>query len=282
MANGESPSQEISKIDDVTQYLVVDIESVPDGTLLNIVKYPGQGLEAEEAIRRAQEEMRAQSLSGSDFLPPAFQVPVAVCTLRVRADFTIQSISSLDSPQFRPQKIVEDFWRGLAHYRSKSAGRLRLVTFNGRGFDLPLLELSAFRYGCSSPEYFQSGRDRFRGYSLDLMEWLTNYGALRPSGVKLDVFAKLLGKPGKLGTAGDQVYAMYTQGKIQEINDYCMCDTLDTYFVFLRTRVLEGHITLAWEQELVGKAKQWLSARVAESQALRHYLENWGDWKPWP
>jgi predicted PolB exonuclease-like 3'-5' exonuclease len=282
MSTTELPPQEVPKSDEVTQYLVVDIESVPDGKLVNAVKYPGQGLNDEEAVRQAQEEARAHSLSGSDFLPPSFQIPVSVCTLRVKADFTVQSISCLDAPQFRPQKIVEDFWRGLVHYRNKSGGQLKLVTFNGRGFDLPLLELSAFRYGCSAPDYFKMGRNRYTGYGFDLMEWLTNYGALRQTGVKLDIFAKLLGKPGKCGTAGDQVYEMYRQGKIQEINDYCMCDTLDTYFVFLRTRVLEGQITLAREQELVALAKEWLSGRSTEVPALAKYLENWGDWTPWP
>jgi predicted PolB exonuclease-like 3'-5' exonuclease len=239
MNNADHPTQECSKPDEATHFLIVDIETVPDGRLLSSVKYQGQGLDAEEAIRRAQEEARSQSPTGSDFVPPIFQIPIAVSIIRVRPDFTIQSIAALDAPRFRPQRIVEDFWRGLAHYRSKSNGRLKIVTFNGRGFDLPLLEISAFRYGCAAADYFLGGRDRYRGYSLDLLEWLTNYGSLRPSGVKLDVFAKLLGKPGKFDTSGDQVYGMYKNGKIQEINDYCMCDTLDTYFVFLRTRVLE-------------------------------------------
>jgi 3'-5' exonuclease len=282
MTSEDPQTQENLKSDDVTQFLVVDIETVPDGKLLNCLKYQGQGLDPEEAIRRAQEEAKAQSPSGSDFLPPIFQIPIAVSILRARPDFTIQNISCLDAPHFRPQRIVEDFWRGLTHYRSKSNGRLKLVTFNGRGFDLPLLEIAAFRYGCTAAEYFLCGRDRFRGYSLDLMEWLTNYGALRSTGVRLDVFAKLLGKPGKLDTSGDQVYSMFKSGRIQEINDYCMCDTLDTYFVFLRTRVLEGHITLTWEQDLVGKAKEWLLAQSAASAAVRRYLDNWGDWAPWP
>jgi predicted PolB exonuclease-like 3'-5' exonuclease len=268
--------------DIITQYLVVDIESIPDGRLLSMVKYPGEGLEAEEAIRRAQEEARTLSQSGSDFLPPSFQIPVAVCTLKVARDLTIQGISTLDAPLYRPQKIVEDFWRGLAHYRKKSNGQLRLVTFNGRGFDLPLLELSAFRYGCGAAEHFRTGRDRFKGYGLDLMEWLTNFGALRPTGVKLDLFAKLLGKPGKLGISGDQVYLMHREGKIREINDYCTCDTLDTYFVFLRTRVVEGQISLAEEKDLVAQAKTWLVTNSADSPALTRYLENWGDWTPWP
>jgi hypothetical protein len=101
-------------------------------------------------------------------------------------------------------------------------------------------------------------------------------------GMRLDLFAKLLGKPGKVGVAGDQVYAMCLAGKVQEVNDYCMFDTLDTYFIFLRTRVLVGQLALDKEQDLVAQAKAWIGAKAAEFPALQHYLDNWGDWKPWP
>jgi hypothetical protein len=75
---------------------------------------------------------------------------------------------------------------------------------------------------------------------------------------------------------------MYQAGKKQEINDYCMCDVLDTYFVFLRTRVLGGELTLEQEQELVARAKEWISAKSTDQPALQQYLSSWGDWQPWP
>ena len=98
----------------------------------------------------------------------------------------------------------------------------------------------------------------------------------------LNLLSKMLGKPGKMEIAGDQVYQMYLDGKAQEINDYCMFDTLDTYFVFLRTRVLTGDLSLAEEHDVVLAAKAWIASRVPELPALQKYLDNWGDWKPWP
>ena len=92
----------------------------------------------------------------------------------------------------------------------------------------------------------------FRTWSLTLyiatspfrcLDWLTNYGGCRLSG-GLNLLSKILGKPGKMEVAGDQVYGMYQAGKLKEINEYCAFDTLDTYFVFLRTRVLTGDLTL--------------------------------------
>jgi len=252
-----------------TAFLVVDTESVPDGRLLSTVKYAGEDLSPEDAVERARGEARETSWSGSDFLPVTFQVPVGVCVLRVGADFALQSLSCLDAPHFRPREIVNKFWLGLSFYKAK------LVTFNGRAFDMPLLELAAFRYGFSARDYYQNSRNRFNG-PIDLCDWMTNFGACRLAG-GLDLLAKLLGKPGKMEVSGDQVYQMYLDGKLQEINDYCLCDTLDTYFVFLRTRILTGDLNLDQEAELVSKAKDLLRAKAAEFPVLGRYLDNWTD-----
>jgi predicted PolB exonuclease-like 3'-5' exonuclease len=259
------------------RYLVLDTESIPDGQLLAKVKYAGENLTDQEAVARAQGEARAKSATGSDLLPVTFQYPVAVCIIRVGADLTIQALTCLDAPRFETPRIVEGFWKGAEHY-----SHARLVTFNGRGFDLPLLEFAAFRYGCSARGYYRNGRKRFNGNNhLDLLEWLTNYGACRLDG-GLNLFSKLLGKPGKMEVSGSQVYQMFLDKRLQEINDYCMYDTIDTYFVFLRTRVLTGECTLEHEQELVKKAKDWLTTKSSDFPALQKYLDSWGDWQPWP
>ncbi len=96
------------------------------------------------------------------------------------------------------------------------------------------------------------------------------------------MLSKLLGKPGKMEVRGDKVYPMFLEGKIQEINDYCMFDTLDTYFVLLRMRVMTGELTLEDEHRAVLQARDWLQAQVATLPALQHYLDNWGEWNPWP
>ena len=259
-----------------TAYLVVDTESVPDGRLLSRIKYAKEEITPEEAIRRAQEEARQRSRDGSDFLPFSYQYPVAVCVIRVGADFKLQKITCLDAPEFRPRLIVKQFWEGLVKV---NAG---LVTFNGRGFDLPLLELAAFRYGVSGGrDWFLTNRNRNKDRHFDIMAWLTNYGACHLTG-GLNLLAKLLGKPGKMEFAGDKVYGLYQAGKLQQINDYCLFDTLDTYFAFLRTRVLIGTLSLEQEHAVVLHAKELLATKLAEFPGLRGYLDNWGDWDPWP
>jgi len=81
---------------------------------------------------------------------------------------------------------------------------------------------------------------------------------------------------------GDMVQDLYQQGKVAEINEYCRCDVLDTYFVFLRCKVLMGAITLERELELVSQTKAMLEAEADHHPAYKKYLEQWGDWQnPW-
>ena len=235
---------------------MIDTESIPDGHLLRQVKYPGQTFTDDEAVVKAQDEARENSWTGSDFLPVTFQTPVSVCVARVAPDYSLTKITCLDSPRFRPAEMVGQFWGGLEKMSAK------LVTFNGRGFDMPLLELAACRFGCAAPQYFQKSRNRYSG-AIDLMDWFTNFGAYRMVG-GLNLLAKMLGLPGKLDVAGDQVYAMYKEGRYQDINDYCMFDTLDTYLVFLRTRVMIGEISSEQEAALVGRARDFIGERAQE------------------
>jgi len=251
-----------------TAFLIVDTETIPDGRLVAAVKYPGEDLSPEEAIERAKQEARDKPSSRNpDFLPVTFQIPVAVSVLRVGSDFTLQALACLDAPQFRTPEIVKKFWFGLSCYKAK------LVTFNGRKFDMPMLELAALRYGIPARDYFQMSRNRFNGH-VDLCDWLGNYGACYMDG-GLNLLAKLLGLPGKCEMKGEDVYPRYLEGKLQEINDYCLCDTLDTYFIFLRTRILTGDISPDQEQELRMKARALLEAKREEFGVLEKYLEAW-------
>jgi len=264
------------------RYLVFDVESVADAPLVAKLRYAGQSLDPADAVRRYRDELMEKYKS--DFIPYSFQVPVSVVVGKVTADFRLDDVVVLDEPQYRPHVITEHFWRGWERYR-----RPTLVSFNGRGFDLPLLELTAFRYGISVPSWFQATgksfeqpRNRFNATAhIDLCELLTNFGSTRFTG-GLNLAANILGKPGKMDVQGDMVQDMYDVGRLAEINDYCRCDVLDTYFVFLRTRVLQGQLTLEAEQELIAQTKQWLESKADESPAFRMYLDHWGDWQnPW-
>lgn len=258
-------------------YLVFDVETVPDGELIRRVRYPDERISVRAAVERLRGEMLERSKGRSDFVPVTYVYPIAVCVLKVGSDFTIQSMSRLDAPKYRPSKIVADFWRGLSHYHST------LVSFNGRNFDVPVLELAAFRFGVSARGHFDDRfgrRYRYGTAHLDLCDWLGNHGAIPLTG-GLDLLSKLLGKPGKMAASGGDVYQMFLDGQIERINDYCAFDVLDTYFVFLRTRVMTGEISLEREQLLVERAHAWVVDQASVHKQLQPYLENFGRWKSW-
>ncbi len=265
------------------QYLVFDTETVADGDLIARVRYTDRNLDPDEATARYRAELLQSQ--GTDFIPYTFQLPISVAVAKVGPDFRLQGISVLDSPRYRSHVITQQFWRGWEKYKCPT-----WVSFNGRGFDMPVMEQAAFRFGIAVPKWFnleaksyEQARNRYNLQShLDLMDLMTNFGATRfPGG--LNLAANLLGKPGKIEVQGHMVQDLYDEGRVQEINDYCKCDTLDTYFVFLRTRVLLGKLTLPREQELVQEVKQWVIRQAETDHAYQLYLSKWRDWPdPWP
>jgi predicted PolB exonuclease-like 3'-5' exonuclease len=262
------------------QYLIFDIEAIADGDLVSKIRYPKESMQGPEAIARYRAELLATT--GKDVLPVTFMLPISVAVAKVDADYRLLDLAVLDAPQFRPHVIAKHFWQGWNGY-----GRPTLVSFNGRGYDLPVLELAAYRYGYSVPAWFNveartydQARNRYNlEMHLDLFDLLSNYGAARLSG-GLNLLANLIGKPGKAGVDGSQVQDMYDRGETVAINDYCRCDVLDTYFVFLRSRVLLGKITLETEHELVAATKVWLEEQGKTQPIYLHYLSHWGDWQP--
>ncbi len=264
--------------DSPIRYLVFDVETIADGELISRAKYGGQELSGDQAAAKFREELIERT--GRDVLPPTWVLPTAVSVAKVGADFRLQDLLVLDAPQYRPYEMVRKFWEGWQHYK-----RPAFVTFNGRGYDLPVMELAAFRYGLSIPAWFnvnsrsfEQSRNRYNvDRHIDLQDFFSNFSAVRVSG-GLNLLANLIGKPGKCGVDGSQVQQLYDDGQVEEINDYCRCDVLDTYFVFLRSRVLTGELELNQEQTILEEVRAWLEERAPDSPAYTHYLANWGDW----
>jgi predicted PolB exonuclease-like 3'-5' exonuclease len=250
--------------------LVFDIETVPDAELVRKVQYTGLALSAEEALARSEEKSRATS--GGGFLPLTYQLPVALCFARVDANYRLLALEQADSPHFRPRQLAQAFWNALADTDAT------LVSFNGRAFDVPVLELAAFRYGIAAPGHFQRGggktRYRYGDGHIDVRAILTNRGAYWFD-CGLEACARLLGKSGPTTMTADDVREQHRQGRLDLINERCSFDVLDTYFAFIRSRLMIGCIDAKREQQIVAEARSWIENQSHEQAYLHRYLESW-------
>ncbi len=256
------------------RYLVYDIETRTDKALLNKVLYPDRGWSDQEAFEAHLKELAAEERS---FVNPAFHTPITIAAVALNADFEIQKIGLLGKESKRPADLVRHFWETYNQHRPV------LVDFNGKGFDLRVLELWAFRMGISiqSFHYDKFGpRYKFaEEHHFDLHDFLTNFGAIRFKG-GLNLFSKILGKPGKLDTKGDMVQELFEAGEQFRIDDYCLGDAMDTYFVFLRSLVVRGVIDLNRERALVEQAKIEMEKKRDAEGYFKPYLEHFRFWDP--
>ena len=178
-------------------------------------------------------------------------------------------IFSLGDEQSSERELVQRFFDGLERYSPV------LVSWNGSGFDLPVLNYRALRHGVNAHRYWEVGesdRDfRYNNYlsryhwrHIDLMDVLSGYGA---SGrASLELASQLIGLPGKLGIGGAQVWPAYRRGELAAIRDYCETDVLNTYLIYLRFR---AHARRARRRGVSERARRRRSeARAVGSAAL--------------
>jgi len=230
------------------EYLIIDIETVPD----------------------TDRWRRPEAHGGESAFPPtwAHRIIVAGC-LWLDHDYRLKrfgvmgekaagSTGSLDQ---RERHLLEDFSRFVGRARSV------LVTYNGRSFDLPVIVMRSLCHAISLPWYYRDRDIRYR-YSadghLDLCDWLADHGATRAG--KLDAVARLIGLPGKGGVDGSQVEGLYHAGQLASIQKYCLADVAQTALLFLRFRLLQGHLAAETYRERTSALVDALAAdgRIAE------------------
>jgi predicted PolB exonuclease-like 3'-5' exonuclease len=248
--------------------VTLDLETVADEGLVSAV----DGVPARpyrEQLSRLQAERRARSGGRSDFLPLPYHRPVAACLLEAEERDGILRVVELASWTDRREPeaaFLRRTWQRLA-------GRT-LVTFHGRGFDLPVLELRSLKHAVPAPRWFREAREAGSPSHLDLLELLSNARASPTA--PLDLYAKLTGLPGKQEVAGKDVQAMYAEGALDRIAAYCMTDVVQTWLLFLRFRLLEGTLTAEGYAESARSARQDLPALFTRlSQGEREVLEGW-------
>jgi len=224
--------------------LVFDIETIPDIAGLRVLQELDARVSDAEVAEMAFQLRRQKT--GSDFLPHHLQRVVAIsCVLREGDNFRVWSLGDMLEDE---GSIIQRFFDGIDKYTPQ------LVSWNGSGFDLPVLHYRGLIHGIQCARYWDQGEDekdfkwnnyisRYHSRHLDLMDLLAMYTGR--ANAPLDELAKLIGFPGKLGMDGSKVWEAYQQGKLDEIRNYCETDVANTYLVFARFQMMRGVLTRA-------------------------------------
>jgi 3'-5' exonuclease len=214
------------------RYALFDIETRVDWELLEAV---------EDCPReRYLEELRESTHQAQPFVPHVYHLPISIA-LGIVDGNGLDKLGSLPGPDSKT--LTTSFWNWLMRFQGGKDKSGVLVSFNGRGFDVPVLELAAIRYCVPIPQHFNAQYgNRYRYQTdchVDVMDFLANYGASpRPRG-GLSMYAMICGLPAK-NTHGADVEALYQAGEIARINRYCRNDVRRLYAVWARLQLLQG------------------------------------------
>lgn len=176
-----------------------------------------------------------QPLTEGSALPPApFHQVVVVGVCWMDQHYAAQRFGILGEGK-NEAGILTDIARFLEERRPD------IVSWNGRGFDLPVMAARCLRHGIRFSHYYATRDARFRfspdGH-FDVMDYLADFGAARPA--RLDTVARLIGLPGKIGVDGKDVGPLVHAGKLAEVQAYCLGDVFQTAAVFLRLQLVRG------------------------------------------
>jgi len=213
--------------------------------------------------------------SGSDFLPHYLHKTVAISAVfRFQDRVKVWSLGDEDSSE---EELVKRFFDGVDKYSPT------LVSWNGGGFDLPVLHYRALKHGISAAQYWDTGGldsgfkwnnyiSRYHARHTDVMDLLAMYTGR--ANAPLDHIATMLGFPGKMGMSGSKVWENYLAGDIKGIRDYCETDVLNTYLVYLKFELMRGHI-----DDLTFKKEADLLRGVLQASEQKHFQEFLTHWQ---
>ena len=260
----------------MTPVLVFDIETIPDIAGLRTLHELPPSLPDAEVAELAFQRQRAKN--GSDFLPLHLQrVVVISCALRNDEGFRVWSLAE---PKSNEGEIIQRFFDGVEKFTPQ------IVSWNGGGFDLPVLHYRGLIHRVTAPRYWDMGegdyRDskdfkwnnyisRYHSRHLDLMDLLAMYQPR--ASAPLDQLAKLMGLPGKLGMDGSAVWGAWQDGRIDDIRDYCETDVVNTYLVYLRFQQMRGRLSAAEHADEISFVRAELGK--IDAPHWREFLAAW-------
>jgi len=255
--------------------LVFDIESIPDVAGLRLLR--GMPSESTDDEVYAAEIADRASRNKSDFMPHHLQrVLVVSCVFRNQEGLRIHSLVDRSPPgDSQEGRVIQTFFNLIERHEPQ------LVSWNGGGFDLPVLHHRGLVHGVCASKYWDMGEEdrdyrynhyigRYHMRHVDLMDVLAMYGR---GPAPLDAMAKLCGFPGKLGMDGSQVFPAWRDGRLEEVRRYCETDVMNTYLLWCRFQRMRGGLSdAAYDDEI--RLVQETVATAGESH-WDEYLRAW-------
>jgi predicted PolB exonuclease-like 3'-5' exonuclease len=260
---------------------VFDIETVPDTDAVPNLT----GMEDPDvAARRSELERYHLEITGgrNAFPRQPFHKVVAISFLEAEIErdgagetYHLRELRSGGEAGYDEEKLVRGFFQHFERLKP------RLVSFNGRGFDLPVLKYRAMVHGIPAT-FLHTAGDKWNNYGqryspdwhCDLIEVLSDFGA--SARCKLNEICSVMGFPGKFGLDGAQVAPLFDEGRIKDIRDYCETDVLNTYLVYLRWRLHNGGTSLEGYNRAVADVIALIEAERDARPHLGEFLEAWG------
>lgn len=252
--------------------LVFDIETIPDADGIRTLQDLPSDLSDEDVVNIALHQRRQKN--GTDFLPlHQHKICAISCAMREGDHFRIWTLGTAESSE---AEMIQRFFDGIDKYTPQ------IVSWNGSGFDLPVLHYRGLIHGVDAGRYWDLGEDdkdfkwnnyisRYHMRHVDLMDVMAMYNPR--ANAPLDDLAKMCGFPGKLGMDGSKVWDAYKAGKIQDIRDYCETDVANTHLVFLRFQLMRGLLTKAAYEREVALVREAIIGY--EGKHWEAYLEAW-------
>jgi predicted PolB exonuclease-like 3'-5' exonuclease len=246
---------------------VFDIETVPDVAsgrrLHDLVDL------TDKEVADAMFKMRREETGGSEFLRLHLQRIVTIsAVLRSKDQIKVWSLGDVNASE---KELIERFYAGIDKYRPT------LISWNGGGFDLPVLHYRSLLHGISAPSYWETGDgdqsfrwnnylSRYHYRHTDLMDVLSGYQSRACA--PLDEIASMLGFPGKMGMSGALVWEYFQRGELMSIRNYCETDVLNTYLVYLRFELVRGKLTQQQYDQECARLREYL-----QSESKPHFNE---------
>ena len=260
---------------------VFDIETIPDTEAAKRLLDLSTNNISE--LRQALTDYHLKITDGKNsFLRQPFQKIITISFLEAEIirDFNGQEFYQIKDIRSGGdlESLEADLVKGFFSHLKKNFSRL--VSFNGKNFDLPVLKYAAMKHNVEAAWLYKLG-DKWNNYNqkfsldwhCDLADAFSDFGA--SSKVKMNELCAALNLPGKIGVDGSMVSELYDQNRLEEIRNYCETDVINTYLLYLTYQHHNGSMA----KDSFVKCKKSLSEFLENNAKNKpHFKEFLGEW----